>query len=109
MQSKKLEGLSEKTLKNYFYLLRKLVDFTYKKVNEITLTGLRAFILKEGEDLKQTSVNTKVMCIQSFFKWLHEEEYINKGSSRKLPIVKTPKRLRHSLTLEEIKKTKTWM
>ena len=104
LQSKKLEGLSEGTLKNYFYLLRKLVDFTYKRVNEITLTDLRAFILKESEGLKQTSVNTKIMCIQSFFKWLHEEEYIDKDPSKKLPVIKTPKRLRNSLTLEEVEK-----
>ncbi|MGL5718026.1 MAG: site-specific tyrosine recombinase/integron integrase [Paraclostridium sp.] len=104
LQTKKLQGLSEKTLQNYFYLLRKFTVAFNKCVADITINDLRAFIVSETTGLKQTTINTKIMYIQSFFKWLHEEEYIDKDPSIKLPIVKTPKRLRNSLTLEEVER-----
>lgn len=104
LETKKLEGLSKKTIQNYFYLLRKLPIAFNKRVIDITINDLRAFIISESDCLKQTSINTKVMYIQSFFKWLHEEEYIDKDPSLKLPIVKTPKRLRNSLSLEEVER-----
>lgn len=104
LEAKKLEGLSEKTIQNYFYLLRKLVIAFNKRVIDININDLRSFISSEAEGLKQTSINTKVMIVQSFFKWLVEEEYIEKDPSIKLPIVKTEKRLRHSLTLEEVER-----
>lgn len=104
LQSKKLEGISGSTLQNYFYFLRKLSEHTHKQVCDITLNDLRLFLFKECEGVKPSTANTKVAYLQSFFKWMVDEEIIDKDPSRKLPQVKLPKRLRKSLTVEDIEK-----
>lgn len=104
LQSRRLEGKSEKTIKNYFYLLRKFSSFSNKQIKDITLNDLRAFIVQESVNVKQSTANTKIECIQNFFSWLTEEEIIDKNPSKKLPNLKIPRRLRQSLTLEELER-----
>lgn len=104
LQAKKLEGLSDLTLQNYFYFLRRLSEHTHKQVRDITLNDLRMFLYVECEGIKPSTANTKVCYLQSFFKWMVDEEIIDKDPSRKLPQVRLPKRLRNSLTIEEIER-----
>lgn len=104
LQAKRLEGLSDLTLKNYFYLLRKLAAFSHKQVKDINLNDLRTFLFQECEGLKETTMQVKVTYLQSFFKWLADEEIIDKDPSRKLPRIRVPQRLRNALTIEEVEK-----
>lgn len=104
LQAKRLEGVNENTLQNYFYLLRKLSAKSHKQVKDINLNDLRSFLYEECKGNKESTVNVKVTYLQNFFKWLVDEEIIDKDPSRKLPQVKVPKRLRHALSIEEIEK-----
>lgn len=104
LQAKKLEGLSDLTLQNYFYFLRRLSEHTHKQVRDITLNDLRMFLFKECEGVKPSTANTKVCYLQSFFRWMVDEEIIDKDPSRKLHQVKLPKRLRNALTVEDIER-----
>lgn len=104
LQAKRLEGINENTLQNYFYLLRKLSAKTHKQVKDINLNDLRAFIYEECKGNKESTINSKVIYLQNFFKWLVDEEIIDKDPSRKLLQIKVPKRLRHALSIEEIEK-----
>ena len=104
LQAKRLEGLSDLTLKNYFYLLRRLAAFSHKQVKDINLNDLRTFLFQECEGLKETTMQVKVTYLQSFFKWLTDEEIIDKDPSRKLPRIRVPQRLRNALTIEEVEK-----
>ena len=104
LQAKRLEGLSDLTLKNYFYLLRKLAAFSHKQVKDINLNDLRTFLFQECEGLKETTMQVKVTYLQSFFKWLADEDIIDKDPSRKLPRIRVPQRLRNALTIEEVEK-----
>lgn len=104
LQAKRLEGVNENTLQNYFYLLRKLSAKTHKQVKDINLNDLRAFIYEECKGNKESTINSKVIYLQNFFKWLVDEEIIDKDPSRKLPQLKVPKRLRHALSIEEIER-----
>ena len=104
LQAKRLEGLSDLSLKNYFYLLRKLAAFSHKQVKDINLNDLRTFLFQECEGLKETTMQVKVTYLQSFFKWLTDEEIIDKDPSRKLPRIRVPQRLRNALTIEEVEK-----
>ena len=47
LQAKRLEGLSDLTIKNYFYLLRRLAAFSHKQVKDINLNDLRTFLFQE--------------------------------------------------------------
>ena len=104
LQAKKLEGLSHNTLQNYFYFLRKLPSYTHKRVEDINLIDLRGFLSQECEGKKASTMNIKVTYLQNFFSWMVNEDIISKDPSRKLNHVKVPKRLRNSLTVEEIER-----
>lgn len=104
LKAKGIEGIAEATIQNYFYLLRKFSAFTNKQVTDININDLREFITLESKNIKQSTINTKIRYIQNFFKWLVEEEIIEKDPSKKLPNLKIPKKLRNSLTIEELER-----
>ncbi len=104
LKVKKLAGLSDSTLKNYYYTLIKLSHFINKPVGTINVNDLRMFIISTTEGLKASTRNSITSYVKSFFKWLEEEELIPKDPSRKLEQTKLPIRLRHSLTVVELER-----
>ncbi|MDS1004954.1 tyrosine-type recombinase/integrase [Clostridium sporogenes] len=102
LASKKLDGLSRKTLKNYEYNLLIFASHLRKPLATINTMDLRMFLAVRCKNLKQTSVNGQISILKSFFGWLHDEEYIPKNPAKKLKQTKEPKRVRHALNQEEL-------
>ncbi|MGO5074337.1 site-specific tyrosine recombinase/integron integrase [Clostridium sporogenes] len=102
LASKKLDGLSKKTLKNYEYNLLIFADHLRKPLATINTMDLRMFLAVRCKNMKQTSMNGQISILKSFFGWLADEEYIPKNPAKKLKQTKEPKRLRHAMTEEEI-------
>ncbi len=102
LASKKLDGLSKKTLKNYEYNLAIFADYLRKPLGTITTMDLRMFLAVRCKNMKATSVNGQISILKSFFGWLADEEYIPKNPAKKLKQTKEPKRLRHAMTEEEV-------
>lgn len=88
---KKLEGLSDKTLKNYYLFLEKLNQFYRKPCSTINTMDLRLFLKVYGEGKKATTINGYITYLKTFFTWLQNEEYIIKNPAAKLKFTKTPK------------------
>jgi len=101
LATKKLDGLSRKTLKNYQYNLEIFANHLRKPLGTITTMDLRMFLAVRCKSMKATSVNGQISILKSFFGWLHEEEYIPKNPAKKLKQTKQPKRVRKALTEEE--------
>lgn len=101
---KKLEGHSKETLKGYIYFFRKFADRVNKPVNTISTVDLRMYLAEETKDNANTTANNKIEKIKAFFQWLQDEEYIISNPARKLKGVKTPKRLRDGLNIEQVLK-----
>ncbi|AJE10163.1 site-specific tyrosine recombinase/integron integrase [Clostridium botulinum] len=102
LASKKLDGLSLKTLKNYQYNLAIFADHLRKPLGTITTMDLRMFLAVRCKNMRATSVNGQISILKSFFGWLADEEYIPKNPAKKLKQTKEPKRLRHAMTEEEV-------
>ncbi|WP_409068870.1 tyrosine-type recombinase/integrase [Clostridium caseinilyticum] len=102
LATKKLDGLSKKTLKNYEYNLLIFARHLRKPLAAISTMDLRMFLAVRCKNMKATSVNGQITILKSFFSWLHDEEYIPKNPAAKLKQTKEPKRLRHALSEEEI-------
>lgn len=102
MASKKIEGLSMKTLKNYASDISKLGEFIRKPVSAITHNDIRMYLAVKLGNLKETSLATKIYSFKIFFQWLHDEEYIPRNIMNKIKAPKVPKRLREGLTHEEL-------
>ena len=102
LATKKLEGLSPKTLKNYNYNLRKLQMFFNKPVSTITTPDIKMFMYGEGNNKTPASINTFMTSIRLFFAWLQNEEFIIKNPCGNIKPVKEPKREKKPLNEEQI-------
>lgn len=101
---KQLAGYSEATLRNYKYILDKLSTFLNKPVSTINTNDLRMFLIVNSEGKKPSTINSMIFYIKAFFAWLESEDLIPKNPAKKLEVSKVPKRLRKSLTVEELEK-----
>lgn len=104
LAAKQIDGLSPKTLKGYKQHLVRFSSFIKKDVQDITTMDLRMFlaVLTKNQNLKNTSVETEKSILKSFFNWLEQEDYITKSPARALKPGKVSKKLRGSLSVEEI-------
>lgn len=102
LATKKLEGLSPKTLKNYEYTLRKLQNLFHKPVSTITTADIKMLMYSEADKKSASSMNTFMTAIRLFFAWLQNEEFIIKNPCASIKPVKEPKRLRKPLTEEQV-------
>jgi len=104
LATKKLDGLSDKTLANYALHLRRFSNYIQKNVADITAMDIRMFLadLIKYKNLKNSTLETEKSIIKSFFVWLENEDYIVKSPTRKIKSTKVEKRVRKSLTAEEL-------
>lgn len=102
LATKKLEGLSEATLKNYTYTLRKLEKFFNKPASTISTGDIKMFMYAESETKSAAGLNTFMTPIRLFFKFLQNEEFIVKDPCSSIKPVKEPKREKKPLTEEQV-------
>lgn len=101
---KQLAGYSAATLKNYQHTLYKLATFLNKPIGTVTTNDLRMFLILNSEGKKPGTINSYIFYIKGFFTWLETEELIPRNPAKRLEVNKLPKRLRKSLTVEELEK-----
>lgn len=102
LATKKLEGLSPKTLRNYEYILRKLQNTFYKPASNITTADIKMLMYAEAEKKLPSSLNTFMTPIRLFFQWMQNEEFIIKNPCAGIKPMKEPKRMRKPLTEEQV-------
>jgi integrase/recombinase XerD len=100
--SKKLEGMSQKTIINYTYVLSRLANFIRKPLTGITAMDMRMYLNYASKDVKSSTVNSWIYCFKSFFTWLVDNDYLIKNPMNKLKATKVPKRVRKAMTEKEI-------
>lgn len=87
ISAKRLDGISESTLKGYKQQISVFSKYVHMSVEDITTAHIRNF-LSQYSSLKTSSMATKVSILKTFFVWLLNEEIIIKDPTRK---IKTPK------------------
>lgn len=105
--AKKIDGLSERTLKNYKANLESFAAKVEKSAAKITTDDIRGYIayLDETRHLKETSLQTHINTLRAFFGWLHTEEKIKKNPMSKIKSLKLDKKgARQALTVEELER-----
>ncbi len=101
LASKKLDGLSAKTLHNYMLTLARFQEFIHIDIESVTAMNIRAFLAKQA-GIKNSTMATIISTLKSFFSWLYREEYIPKNPMLKIATTKFEKRVRKALTQEEL-------
>ncbi len=107
VQDKRIEGYSENTIKTYE--IQKNVFNRWigdVEVEDITIRDLKSYILNSQQKLKSSSVEHRIKFLRTFFRWLHEEEYLESNTAKRLKFPKEEKRLPKFLMLETIEALK---
>lgn len=100
--SKRLDGMSERTIRNYTYILSKFASYLRKPLSSITTMDMRMYLAYISKNVKASTTNAVISCFKSFFSWLVNNEYIIKNPMNQIKLTKVPKRVRKPLSEEEI-------
>ncbi len=106
IESKHIEGCSEKTLNYYNMVITSVINHVKKEVLEITTEDLRNYLTeyqKEKNSSKVTIDNIRRI-LSSFFSWLEDEDYIIKSPVRRIHKVKTNVSIKETYTDEELER-----
>jgi len=106
LSAKRVEGLSNDTLKYYTYVVRRMASTINKPILDITADDIRGWLSahKEKNNCTNVTMNNMRRVLSSFFGWLENEDYITKSPMRRIANIKTPKVIRKILTKEMIEK-----
>ncbi|MCM3444390.1 site-specific tyrosine recombinase/integron integrase [Metabacillus halosaccharovorans] len=101
LSSRKIEGLSNKTLKGYKIELDLFARFVQKPVVQINTADVRKYLAHNDKWMVST-LDRKLSVLKTFFSWLVREELLLRDATAKIRAPKKPKRLIKSLTIEEL-------
>ncbi|MGN0488065.1 MAG: tyrosine-type recombinase/integrase [Ruminococcus sp.] len=106
--AKKVEGLSEKSLKYYKIVIDTLLKKVPKKLSQYTTDDMRYYLaLREMNDkVSPTTADNERRILNGFFEWLSSEDYISKNICSPIKQIKQPKRKKKAFTEIEIAKIK---
>lgn len=91
-------------LQQFYSFLDKFYDLSSLKINDITRKTLRAFLAHlRRQNYKSTSLNRKIACLKSFFKFLYRHNYISNNPAAGLYSLRTEKNIPMTLNYEQIK------
>jgi site-specific recombinase XerD len=101
LSARKVEGLSEYTIKGNYLELTMFANYVNKAVVQITTSDIRKY-LASNKDWMMSTVDNKLSKIKTFFGWLVQEEMLLRDPSAKIKPPKKPKRLPKALSIEEL-------
>lgn len=98
--SLKIEGLSDKTLKRYYYEIHRFIQAVNKPCKEISTNEIKLYLynLKQTTNMKDISLNNTRMVINAFYSWLVNNEYMEKNPCKPIKSIKYEKRIRQPLS-----------
>ena len=105
--AKKTDGLSDRTIQNYQQILTHFAEWINKHITQITTDDIRSYItyLSVERKLKESSLQTHINTLRTFFAWMTIEGIIKKNPMLKIKSLKIDKKnARHALSQEELER-----
>lgn len=90
--------------KAYRMRLSRFLKRIDKDIRDISIRDIDEFIAEYKNEHAINSVDSYIVSLKSFFRWLHEREYIEKNPAEKIRIIGKGNKKKVWLTEEEIKK-----
>lgn len=107
VETKRIEGRSEKTLERYAYILGKFRERDNTPIRHITVYNIRQYLAYEkGRGLCDNTVRGYRDVFLSFFGWLHREGLLSVNPCANLMPIKTRKEVRFPYTNVDIERLK---
>lgn len=104
MVSKKIEGLSNETLKIYNLYLKDFFSHINKPLQYLTTNDIRSYLynLQRRRNISNHSLDEKRLVINTFLEWCKNEEYIDKNPCKQIQPIKFEIKPREPLTSIEL-------
>ncbi len=107
MVTKKIEGKSEETLKQYRFHLEKFFNTVHKDTSDICKEDVLLYLeYSRNKGLSCTSLNNIRRVLSAFFTWCVDNEYAAKNIVRTIPKIKGEEHIRKPLTESELEKVR---
>lgn len=106
--TKKLEGKSEKTLKQYYREIRLLLAFLNCSIEEVTTNGIKMYLMtmKTERNLKNSTVENMRSYLSAVFSWVANEKFIDSNPCATIAPIKIKKEIKKSFSNEELEQIK---
>ena len=104
IDSKKIEGCSEKTLKYYKTTILKLFASTNLYVTQMKTDDLRDYLssYQESSQCSKCNLDNIRRILSSFFSWLEDENYIIKSPIRRIHKIKAEQQVKETYSDESL-------
>ena len=101
----KLKNRSEATIRGYANVLFRVFDAIRKPPEDIDQNDIKRFLITQKmSSKKQSTINTLVSVLRSFFTYLHDNEYIKTSPMKTIHFGKTEQRLHKFIPQEDLEK-----
>lgn len=104
--AKKVEGMSNGTIKLYYRSISHFLFYVNKPVEDITTGDILAFLhsYQATRKVKDITLDNTRIHISAFYNWLVNSDYIDKNPCKKIKPIKHEKNTRHPLTAIQMEK-----
>lgn len=104
--AKKVEGLSEKSLKYYKSTIDKFLETTSKSLNALNADDIRWYLAKRQmqDGVTAITADSERRILHSFFGWLADETYIDRNIVKSIKAIKAKKSKKKAFTEIELQK-----
>ena len=104
IKTKKLKGLSKKSLYYYETTLHRFREWSIKSFLELTSNDIKEYLkfTKNLNNCTNVTLNNYRRILSAFYKWLEVEEKIIFNPIKQTPNIKTPKKVRKAFSDEEV-------
>lgn len=104
MVTKKIEGKSEETLKQYQFQLEHFFDYVRKPVDQIRTEDILLYLYEKQKTMSATSANNVRRVLSSFFGWCSDNGYIEKNPCNPIKNIQGEKNIRKPLSEMQLEK-----
>lgn len=104
--TKRIQGLSDNTLKCYKNELTRILKVINKPLDKITADDIRYYLAcwQMKKRISPNAVDNVRRILSTFFQFLEDEEFINKNPIKKIKKIRQKKVVKKALTSEELDK-----
>ena len=111
LDTKLIEGRSEKTIEQYRYILTKMFKRINVQVRQVTVFHLRSYLMKlKAEGKSDQTLENERSVFSSFFTWLYNEHLLDENPAANLSPIKCQKKVKvpySDVDLEKLKEACT--
>lgn len=107
LNSKVVEGLSEKSIEHYRYCLERIRESIEIPFCKITIDHARKFVADElDRGISKTTVHDYQRVLLQFLRWINDEGYTNSNPCKTMKLIKTPKVKKEPFSQEQVQLVK---